>query len=373
MGRKATGSVFARGDEIRVQFQWQGKRVSETLQGYSALNPAHMRQAERILADIVQKVGNGVFDYASTFPDSKRAMGTASATTFGEVMKSFLARVETTKSQRTIDQYADAAEAWLKLIGKDTVMRTLTPKRLSDIVYVECTWTGASRLNNALIPLRGALRLAMESDKGLPDYLDVLENMDKEEGDPDPVEQHEMRSILAHIKKNFPPQAWAWYAFAFSTGLRPSEQCVLTHKDIYKGKIRVSKAQDSDGSVKSTKTKGTREVDLSPLSREAVEISLAYPNPTGEIFQNPWSGQRWKGNRSQHENIWLPTLKSLGIRERRSYCTRHTFASTLLQNGAKVAHVVARMGHVSHAMIEEKYHRWIDQEGSQEVFEKSFT
>ncbi|MEN9385097.1 MAG: hypothetical protein RL323_2240, partial [Pseudomonadota bacterium] len=118
-----------------------------------------------------------------------------------------------------------------------------------------------------------------------------------------------------------------------------------------------------------------REVDLSPLAREAVEVSKSYPNDTGEIFQNPWSGKPWKGNRSQHENVWVPTLAALDISPRRAYCTRHTFATTLLQNGAVVAYVSVQMGHTSPSMVEKKYHNWIpdgDEGANLAILQKAF-
>lgn len=363
MGRRATGTVFARGSEIRAQFGWQGKRVSETLTGLNALNPKDMRQAERVLADIVQRINNGTFDYAATFPDSKRAKNAGpegSITTFGEAMDSYLAQMQLTKKTRSKTQYTNAANEWLEWVGRDQLLHKLTPSKLSDIVYKQRTWSGASRFNNAMIPLRGALRIAMADNRAFPDWLQGLENLEKPDGDPDPLTPDEMRAVLAHIKVTQPIQCRAWYAFAFATGLRPGEQCVLLHKDIIHGTAHITKAQDEDGTVKTTKTKsGRREIELSPLALEAVKMSKTFKNAGGEIFQNPWTSERWKGNRSQYENVWVPTLAHLGIDPRRAYCTRHTFATTLLSTGVPVAFVSALMGHTSPSMVEKTYAKWL--------------
>ncbi len=362
MGRRATGSVFARGNEVRAQFQWQGKRVSETLIGLNALNPRDMRQAERSLADIIQSINDGTFDYARTFPDSKRAVVSGQEgglSTFGAAMAAFLDKVALTKSGRSLTQYTNAGDEWIEWIGEHQLLHKLTPSKLSRIVYRDRVWSGPARFNNAMIPLRGALRLAMADNKQLPDFLEGLENLEKGDGNPDPLTPDEMRAVLAHIKAHFPIQAWAWYAFAFATGLRPGEQCVLLHKDIIHGIAHITKAQDEDGTVKKTKTKGKREIELGPLALEAVNASKPFKNASGEIFQNPWSGKPWKGNRSQHENVWTPTLAALGISRRRAYCTRHTFATTLLSVGTPVAFVSAMMGHTSPSMVERTYAKWL--------------
>ncbi len=140
-----------------------------------------------------------------------------------------------------------------------------------------------------------------------------------------------------------------------SPAARPGEQCVLLYSDIKGGKVSVTKAQNPDGSTKPTKTKGKRQVDLAPLALEAVEVSKSWKNENGEIFQNPWSEDRWLGNKSQYENVWTPTLKALEIPRRRAYCTRHTFATTLLAKGARVLYVSAQLGHTSPTMVETTY------------------
>ncbi|MDE2419475.1 MAG: tyrosine-type recombinase/integrase, partial [Burkholderiales bacterium] len=319
-------------------------------------------QAEQVLAGIVQKINDGVFDYASYFPDSKRAAASGpegALSTFGAAMEAYLAKIKMTKSARSLGQYTNAGNEWVEWIGKDQLLHKLTPSKLSSIVYKDRTWSGPARFNNAMIPLRGALRLARADNQQLPDWLEALENLEKGDGKPDPLTPDEMRAVLAHIKANFPLQCWAWYAFAFATGLRPGEQCVLLHKDIIHGTAHITKAQDEDGTVKKTKTKGVREIELSPLALEAVNASKPFNNASGEIFQNPWSGKPWHGNRSQHENVWAPTLKALGISKRRAYCTRHTFATTLLSVGTPVAYVSTLMGHTSPSMVEKTYAKWL--------------
>lgn len=363
MGRRATGSVFTRGETIRAQFWWQGKRVSETLHGLSALKPRDMAIAEKMLADIVTRIGHGTFDYAATFPDSPRAaVAQVGIRTLGDALDSVMLKASKTLASRTVAQYKNAAQEWREILGEDMVFATAVPSAVKGKIF-GVAWSSAARFNNAMIPLRASMRAAMADNPGLPDLLADVPYMDKEEGDPDPLDPSETVKVLNHIRKHYGERPWAWAAFAFATGLRPSEQAVLLHSDIALGshgyRAHVTRAQDMDGSVKPTKTKGKRTVDLAPMALEAVEVSKSWTNPGGEIFQNPATGLVWKGNRYQHENIWTPTLKAMDIEPRRAYCTRHTFATTLLAHGARVAYVSSQMGHTSPSMVEKTYAKWL--------------
>lgn len=67
--------VELREASIRVKFTYQGKQVRETLTLNGkplALAPANIKYAARLVADIKKQIQYGAFDYAATFPDSKR-------------------------------------------------------------------------------------------------------------------------------------------------------------------------------------------------------------------------------------------------------------------------------------------------------------
>ena len=61
--------------------------------------------------------------------------------------------------------------------------------------------------------------------------------------------------------------------------------------------------------------------------------------------------------RAQRDHYWHPTLKRLGIRRRRAYCTRHTYCTVALMAGIKPAYIAAQAGHS--IKISNVYARWI--------------
>ena len=77
-----------------------------------------------------------------------------------------------------------------------------------------------------------------------------------------------------------------------------------------------------------------------------------------DIFQNPVTGRAWRDERSLRDNHWRPTLKRLGIRWRKPYNIRHTFATAALMTGVPPACIADQLGH-SIKILLDKYARWI--------------
>jgi integrase len=60
----------------------------------------------------------------------------------------------------------------------------------------------------------------------------------------------------------------------------------------------------------------------------------------------------------ERDHYWKPVLKSLGLRTRRAYSTRHTHCTVALMAGVPPAYIAAQVGH-SVKMLLEVYARWI--------------
>ena len=79
-----------------------------------------------------------------------------------------------------------------------------------------------------------------------------------------------------------------------------------------------------------------------------------------EVFYNPVTCRPWHDERSQREHYWQPAIKRLGIRMRRAYQTRHTYATMLLMSGVNPAYVSRQLGHANAQMLFRVYAKWID-------------
>jgi integrase len=60
-----------------------------------------------------------------------------------------------------------------------------------------------------------------------------------------------------------------------------------------------------------------------------------------------------------NKRVWKPTLKLLGMKDRRFYQTRHTAATLWLASGEAPEWIAKQMGHTSTEMLFKVYSRYV--------------
>lgn len=367
MGRKGSG-VEARDNSIRLTFTLNGEPCRETLRaGGKPLppTPANLKYATRLAADIRRRIALGTFDYSEFFPDSPKA-AQAAPNTFGTLADLWL----DSKGQleaATLDQYATAVRFWKGLLGEHTPITDLTYQVLSSKIGKH-PWPSPKAHNNYLIALRGIFAFEYSGRRSGDNPLIGIRNLKVVKKLPDPLTGNERNLILADMYKRYDPRIYAYFSFAFYTGMRPEEIIALHWSDIdfQTGVARVQRVRTFKGTERDgSKTHTERDVDLVPKALEAIEMMKPYTfmkrDESGEeadIFENPVTSRPWHDDRSQRDHYWQPTLKRLGIRRRRPYSTRHTFCTVALMHGVNPAYIALQAGH-SVKMLLEKYARWI--------------
>jgi len=368
MGRSGTG-VEPRQNTIRVNFTtaegvWQ--RVTLKLPP----TPPNVRYAEKLVQRVRQAIARGTFDWAEYFPESKQAGQQAGAErTFGQWCEKYL-KTKGRLALRTRDQYRNALGVWQGLLGADVPIRNLTHGKVAEVVG-STPWASGKLLNNYLIPLRGVFRLAGRDLKLADNPMEGIENSKHQAPPPDPLSLGEMEAVLADLQRNADERVWAYFEFAFMTGMRPEELIELRWGDIdwNNDTARVQRARTS-GEVKDLKTHNVRDVDLVSRALLALEVMKRYTQLGGttdadrelgrQIFQSPVTGKAWHDERSQRDTFWRPALRRCGIRWRRPYQTRHTYATNSLAAQVNPTYVARQLGHANAKMLFTVYAKWID-------------
>jgi integrase len=373
MGRAGSG-VEARTSSIRVQFVLDGETVRERVMvNGKALppTPANMKYATRLVADIKKAIALGTFSYADFFPDSPRAKDKGdNPTTFGPLADLWL-ESQGRLADASQDQYGTAVRFWKKLLGADRPLEQLTHQFLVAKIG-GYPWSSAKTHNNYLIALRGILGLEYRGAKALANPLAGISNMKVVRKLPDPLTIAEREQILADMAERYDERVYAYFLWQFFTGMRPEEAIALRWSDLdaNRGMVRVQRVRTFKGAERDgSKTHTERDVDLVPQALQALAIMKKYTfmqkveregddDTAADIFMNPVTGRPWHDERSQRDTYWRPAMKRLGIRWRRPYNTRHTFATVALMASVPPAYISSQLGN-SVKMLLEVYARWI--------------
>ena len=326
----------------------------------------NLKRAEQHKAAVEHAITNGTFDYAVTFPGSPRAAKfapEASQETVAGFLTKWLAGKKQHLSSSTFAGYRKIVELRLVPALGPTLLVDLKRKTVRD--WLNTLEVSNKTLSNIQSCLRSALNDAVDEEElidinPLAGWTFSRKDQVKDD-DVDPFSPEEQRAILAALDG----QARNLVQFALWTGMRTSELVALDWGDVdwLKGEVYVTRAmtQAAAGQAEVTKTlSGKRRIKLLAPALEALISQKAHTFLAGnEVFQNPRTLERWKGDQPIRKTMWAHAVKKAGVRYRRPYQTRHTYASMMLSAGEHPMWVAEQMGHSDWTMIARVYGRWM--------------
>lgn len=355
--------VEIRPGSLRLFFVHDGVRCKETLTMNGkpmAPTAPNILHARRVAAQVRKALDLGTFNMADFFPDSPRATVLAKdSATFGKMCEIWLS-TKGRLATKTLNQYRNALEVWKTMFGADTHIKALTHGKVAAKIG-SYPWASNKLMNNYMICLRGVFALAGR-DLKIDNPTEGIENGKHQAPPPDPLSRDEMELLLSDLRQHYSVPVWAYFEFAFLTGMRPEELIALRWADVdwVHESIRVERAKTA-GEIGPLKTYQTRDVDL--IEPTLAVLKAMKPHTfmkDAEIFLNPVTGKPWHDERSQRDHYWKPALRRTGVRDRRAYQTRHTFAANALAAGANPTYISRQMGHKSAKMLFSVYAKWID-------------
>ncbi|MGN8512484.1 site-specific integrase [Helicobacter pylori] len=215
---------------------------------------------------------------------------------------------------------------------------------------------------NTLVSLNALLKSFLEfcEQEGYIEktpYFKITMKNAKEGEKIDPFSLEEVKTLI----ENAPSlRLKAFLTVAFFTGLRTGEQLALLWSDVdfTNKKINIDKSLNLSGVITSPKNKSSiREVDLlEPVEKILKELKASEPANKKMIFLSiPKRTQEF-------QRIFKELLKSLNLKERKLYTTRHTFASLMISMGEEPLWVSKNMGHKDLNTTYSTYARYIPQQ-----------
>ena len=385
MGTTGRG-VDIRGSSIRITYTLNGRQEKRTLRINGTPlppTPANIAHAERIAAEIRDRIRLGRYHVGDFFPDDAPPVITR---TLSEQLQLWLKTIRVEDS--TADGYASAVRFWTHAHFEDESDRLLGDMPLDEIKHSMLKYVmsnsyktpsakalkagdpleplSGKTLKNYLAPLKEALNLAVR-DKVLsesPAKEIFPPKWEKEV--PDPLTREELEGLLSYAKKQYPEEVYTLMEFWGWTGLRTSEVFGLRWPSVNLSgnSVQIKEALVRGKHKQKTKTGVVRDVMLNSRAFVALQRQRQYTQQVGlHVFLDPRYGTPWTEERAFRRSFWTPALAALGIRYRRPYNLRHTYATQLLMQGVNPAFAAKQLGH-SVDLFLKTYSKWIDSEGN---------
>lgn len=364
MGQIRSGVRQATQSSYEISFTFKGVRCRERIKLKPC--PANLKRVINHLGGINAAIDNGTFDYATTFPNSKRRFHFLDKSGENILCEIYFDAWISGKAKQI---KASTQKDYLKIIN-NLIIPQFKGVFIADIkrpalrewfATMQC---GNKRLTNIQSVLRSALQDALMDELIQVNPMSGWKYANKEapkvKDDVDPFTQEEQRRILNALTG----QARNIFQFFFWTGLRTSELVALEWGDIdwTKGTIRIYKGLTQAAQhVEDPKTDaGNRDVKILAPAMEALLDQKKYTfEANKEIFQNSLTGKALTGDQHLRKIIWTPALKRANVKYRRPYQTRHTYASMMLSAGESIPWLADQMGHKDWVMLRKTYARYI--------------
>ncbi len=256
--------------------------------------------------------------------------------------------------------YSSGVKFWKKSIN-NTALRALKHSDVLKCIAARPDLTGKT-INNYVQVLREAMELAVNDGELKENPVAKIQPAKHQKAPPDPLTREDADKILADIAAKYPGQLANFVEFWMWTGMRTSEIFGLrwANVDLANSSVLVAEAVVRGIQKDNTKTNTARTVKLNSIALAALTRQKAHTYLADDfVFHDPRYDTPWVDERAFRRSYWTPTLKRLGIRYRRPYNMRHTYATIMLMAGMNHSFCAKQLGH-SVEMFQRTYSKWID-------------
>jgi integrase len=217
-------------------------------------------------------------------------------------------------------------------------------------------------VNNYVSVLRDGLALAVKDKLLTANPVDDVPRAKHQKPLPDPFSREESECIISEAARADEGQIHNMVETWFWTGLRTSEILGLewANVDFPSGTALIASALVHGEQKDRTKTSVARVVHLNSRAQAALQRQREFTQVGGaRVFQDPRYSADWKSEEAFQRVYWKRMLKRLGIRYRRPYNMRHSYATAMLMAGMTPAFCARQLGHSVEVFLQ-TYAKWLD-------------
>ncbi|GJL37358.1 integrase [Enterobacter hormaechei] len=393
------------GGSLRIWFNYNGKRVRENL-GVPD-NAKNRKIAGELRTSVCFAIRMGSFDYAAQFPNSP------SLKLFGLGKKEITVKVLAEKwldlkkmeiSANALNRYASVVRNMVPRIGGNKLASSVTKEELlyirKDLLTGKNPLKGKARekglsvvtVNYYMTTISGMFQFAADNGYVSTNPFNDLKPLKKARVEPDPLTRDEFVRFIDACQHQQTKNLWS---LAVYTGVRHGELISLAWEDIdlKAGTITIRRNYTKLGEFTLPKTEaGTDRVihliqpAIAALKNQAEMTRLGRQYPIDVKLReygrsvthnctfvfNPQIVRRSEqvGYHYKADSIgdsWDAALKRAGLRHRKAYQSRHTYACWSLSAGANPSFIASQMGHASAQMVFNVYGAWMADSSSEQI------
>ncbi|TDX14588.1 integrase [Buttiauxella sp. BIGb0552] len=395
------------GGFLRIWFMYQGKRVREKLSIPDT--PKNRKSAGELRSSVAFAIKTGTFNYAAQFPSSSNLMKFGEERndiTVKDLAEKWISLKEMDICNNTMGRYQSALRNTIPMIGASTLITSVNQERMLSLRKELLTGvqnpkrghksvvTGRSvaTVNFYMGVLYGMLCFAKSNGYVKENPMEGMAPMRRSKVEPDPLTRDEFVRLIDACANR---QVKNFWSLAVYTGLRHGELCALSWEDIDlkagtltvrrnhtlkkeftlpktdAGTDRVIALIDAAKDILRDQAEMTRlgkqyEIDvlLREYRKKEVHKCTFVFNPSLHA-KNGRSGHHYAvGSVNQS---WEAAMRRAGLRYRKAYQSRHTYACWSLTAGANPNFIASQMGHSNAQMVYQVYGKWMADSDSDQI------
>ena len=394
------------GGSLRIWFNFKGKRVRENL---GVPETAKNRKiAGELRVSVCFAIRTGSVDYAEQFPDSPNlkifGLGKKEITV-KELEEKWLDLKKMEISANAHKRYESVVAVVVPLIG---ATRLVTAIEKEELLYIrkellmgyQCAAKGripvkgrsAVTVNYYMTTIAGMFQFAADNGYIKANPFDGIKPLKRARVEPDPLSRDEFIRLIDACRHQQTKNMWS---LAVYTGVRHGELVSLAWEDIdlEAGTITIRRNYTKLGEFTLPKTDAStdRVIHLIQPAIDALRNQMEMTRLGQQYHINVQL--REYGRTTQHSctfvfnpkivrrskdvgviykvdsfgDSWDAGLKKAGIRHRKAYQSRHTYACWSLAAGANPSFIASQMGHASAQMVFNVYGAWMADNNAEQI------